>query len=230
MLFGLMVISCLIANLHAAVFYVFFILMMPYFGEYILILIRDSYLTHRFKIYMLKKKVKKLIEKEETEEKIENVQEKIIKEEERIIRFKENAKRREENPYKIKLVKRDSVKWLFLIAILCFAMGLLTPIGDEPYTHIFKLLSGNTTGSISEHQPLVLWGHTGAISVIVIVLAFLTFTDTKISLKDGFMLGGLTLLTFSARRQFSLLLIIGVISIAKLICDFVNKYDKRWTR
>lgn len=204
--------------------------MMPYFGEYIVILIKDSYFTHRLKISRLKRKVKKLIEKEETEEKIENVQEKLIKEQERLIRFKENAKRREENPYKIKLVKRDSVKWLFLIAILCFAMGLLTPIGDEPYTHIFKLLSGNTTGSISEHQPLVLWGHTGAISVIVIVLAFLIFTDTKISIKDGFMLGGLTLLTFSARRQFSLLLIIGVISIAKLICDFVNKYDKRWTR
>ena len=144
--------------------------------------------------------------------------------EEKFEKFKEISRKREENPYKIKLVKRDAVKWLFLVAILCFVMGLLTPIGNEPYTHIFKLLSGTTTGSISEHQPLVLWTHIAAITVFCIILAFLIFTNTKISLKDGFMLAGLILLTFSSRRQFSLLLIIGVMSLTKLISDFINKY------
>lgn len=61
------------------------------------------------------------------------------------------------------------------------------------------------------------------------LLGLLIFTDTKISLKDLFMLGGLILLTFSARRQFSLLLIIGVMSFSRLVCDFVNKYDKKGT-
>ena len=142
---GLMAIACLIANLHAAVFYVFFILMMPYFGEYIVILIRDSYFMHRFKIFMLKRKIRTLTKCEKSQEKLEATQAKLILSEEKLIKFKENAKKREENPYKVKLVRRTTVKWLFLIAIFCFAMGLLTPIGDEPYTHIFKLLSGNTT-------------------------------------------------------------------------------------
>ena len=43
------------------------------------------------------------------------------------------------------------------------------------------------------------------------------------------MIGGLVVLTFMSRRQFSLLLIIGVMSIGKIICDFVDKYDKNGT-
>lgn len=230
MQFGLMIIALLIANLHAAVFYVFFVFMLPYFAEYIIVVARNSCFMHRFRIFQLKKKIEVLTKKEKGQEEIEKVQSKLMAAEEKLEKFKENSKKREENPYKIKLVKRDAVKWLFLVAILCFAMGLLTPIGNEPYTHIFKLLSGTTTASISEHQALVLWTHTAAITVLCMILAFLIFTDTKISLKDGFMLAGLVLLTFSSRRQFSLLLIIGVMSLTKLICDFINKYDNRRTR
>lgn len=222
-----MIIALLIANLHAAVFYVFFVLMLPYFAEYIIISLRNSYFMHRFKIFRLKTKLEILTKEEKGQEEIENIQSKLMAAEEKLEKFKQNSEKREQNPYKIKLIKRDAVKWLFLVAILCFAMGLLTPIGNEPYTHIFKLLSGTTTASISEHQPLVLWKHTAAITVLCMILAFLIFTDTKISLKDGFMLAGLILLTFSARRQFSLLLVIGVMSLTKLICDFIEKYDKR---
>lgn len=199
---------------------------MPYFGEYIIILLRDSYLSYKFKIKRLKRKIKKLTQKEVNQEKIEKVQAKLLQTEKNFTKFKENSDRRKENPYKVKLVKRDAVKWLIVVALLCFAMGLLTPLGDEPYTHIFKLLSGNTTQSISEHQPLVLASHRGAIVIMVMLLGMLIFTDTKVSLKDLFMLGGLTVLTFSARRQMSLLLIIGVMSFTRIVCDFTNKYDK----
>lgn len=204
--------------------------MMPYFGEYILILIRDSYFVHKIQIHSLKKKIQKLEKNNKKPEKLEETKSKLLETEAKFAEYKEKSNKREKNPYKIRLVRRNAVKWLFVIAILCFAMGLLTPIGDEPYTHIFKLLSGDTTDSISEHQPLVLAGHTGAIIVLSILFIFLIFTDTKISLKDGFMLGGLLVLTFSARRQFSLLLIIGVMSLTTLICEFVNKYDKSRNR
>lgn len=224
--FLLMAIAVAIANVHAAVFYVFFVLMMPYFGEYIIVILREAHLSYKFRIKSLRRKIERLTKKESTQEKIEKVQAKLLKTEESFIKFKENSDKRKENPYKVKLVKREAVKWLILVAVLCFAMGLLTPIGDEPYTHIFKLLSGNTTESISEHQPLVLASHKGAITIFVMLLAMMIFTDTKITLKDLFMIGGLTVLTFSARRQLSLLLIIGGISFNKIICDFTDKYDK----
>ncbi len=169
------------------------------------------------------------MKKEKASEKIESLQAKLVALEEKYEKHKENAKDRETNPYRIRIKRRTTVKWLVVVAILCFAMGLLTPIGDEPYTHIFKLLSGTTTDSISEHHPVTLINHHPALITLTILLGLLIFTDVKISLKDLFMLGGLTILTLSARRQFSLLLIIGVFSFTRLVCDLVNKYDKNGT-
>lgn len=223
---GLMLISLLIANMHAAVFYFFFILLMPYIAEYIIVTLRDANLIYKFKIFNLKNKINKLSNQNGKEEKLENLKKKLAQEEEKFNKFKENSKRRKENPYKVKLVKRDAAKWLFLVIILCFAMGLLTPIGNEPYTHIFKLMSGTTTQSILEHQPLILANHAGAITVITMLVVILVFTDIKISLKDLFMIGGLLILTFMTRRQYSMLILIGGISIVKILCDFADKYDK----
>ena len=226
---GLAFIACLIANMHSAVFYVFFVLLLPYFAEYLLIFIRDTNFIYKLRIKSLKSKIEKMAKKGKSQEKIEEVQIKLEKVEEASLKFIENQKRREEKPYKIRLERRDAVKWLIICTIIFFAMGLLTPLGDEPYTHIFKLLHGTTTNSISEHQPLILKGHTGMIMVLVMTFGILVFTDTKISLKDLFMIGGLTILTFSARRQFSLLVLIGGFSISRLICELVDKYDNTGT-
>ena len=223
---GLMLIALLIANLHAAVFYFFFILLMPYIAEYMVILLRDSHLVYRFKLYDIKYKINKLAGKQGKEEKLAELQAKLEQIEGRYNRFKEKLQKREENPYRIKLVRRNGAKWLILICVLCFLMGLLTPIGDEPYTHIFKLMSGNTTQNISEHLPLTLVNNMGAMTVIVMLIILLVFTDTKASIKDMCMIGGLLLLTFMSRRQFSMLVTIGGISFTALVCSFVNKYDK----
>ncbi len=223
---GLVALAILIANMHAAVFYFFFILMMPYIGEYLIIVLRNSNLIYKYRINKLKRKINNLSSKPEKEEKLAKLQEKLLKVEEKFIKYKEFLKNREENPYRIKLVKRDAVKWLIVIMLICFAAGLLTPIGDEPYTHIFKLMSGNTTDSISEHQPLVLSEHKEETTIIILLIILLVFTDTKISLKDAFMIGGLFTLTFMSRRQFTMLALIGGISFTKLIADFTEKYDK----
>ena len=223
---GLMLDACLIANMHAAVFYFFFILLMPYIGEYLIVVLREVYFVHRLSIFELRSRIKRLAKKNGKEEKIEKLQNRLAQEEEKFEKFKANMQRRKDNPYRVKLIKRDAVKWLIIVAILCFAMGLLTPLGDEPYTHIFKLMHGNTTQNISEHQPLVLKNHEGAITTIALLTILLVFTDTKISLKDLFMIGGLLVLTFITRRQFSMLVIIGGISFTKLLCDFAEKYDK----
>jgi len=225
-IFGLMIIAGLIANMHAAVFYFFFILLMPYIGEYILIKLRDANLIYKIKIKILNKKLSRLTKKNKRPEKIEKVHNELTELDKKFIEFKEKSKQREEKPYRIRLERRDAVKWLILACILCLAMGLLTPLGDEPYTHIFKLMSGDTTESISEHQPIVLAEHKGEIIVLILLTIFLVFTDTKITLKNLFMIGGLLVLSFMSRRQFSMLVIIGGISFTTILCDFADKYDK----
>ncbi len=223
---GLMLIAMLIANLHAAVFYFFFILLLPYIAEYYVIKLRDAHLIYRFRLYNLKYKINSLSKKNNQEEKLVKLQEKLVIIEEKFVRLKKRLDEREEKPYRIKLVRRDAAKWLILIFVLCFLMGLITPLGDEPYTHLFKLMSGTTTQSISEHLPLTLVNHMGAMTVIVMLIIILVFTDTKASIKDLCMIGGLLLLTFMSRRQFSMLVTIGGISFTALMCDFVDKYDK----
>lgn len=206
---GLMLIALLIANMHAAVFYFFFILLMPYIAEYLIIVLRNSNFVYRYRIFSLKSRIGMLSKKAGKEDKIAKLQQKLTETEEKSVKYKENLKKREEKPYRVKLIKRSAAKWLILVCILCLLMGLLTPLGDEPYTHILKLMSGTTTDNISEHQPLIFANHTGAAITAVLLVIILVFTDTKISLKDLFMIGGLLILTITSKRQFSMLITIG---------------------
>ena len=109
--------------------------------------------------------------------------------------------------------------------LICTLTGLLTPLGDTPYTYLIKTMQGNTTKNISEHLPLVLAQNMDAIIVLVIFIGILMFTDTKIKLRDLFMVCGLTILMFSTRRQFSMLVLICGYILNRLICSLFDKYD-----
>ena len=88
-------------------------------------------------------------------------------------------------------------------------------------------MQGNTTESISEHLPLTLINAKNILITLVLVLVLLIFTDTKIRLKDLFMLAGLALLMFMTRRQISMFVLLGSAIIAKLIADLFRKYDNK---
>ena len=145
-------------------------------------------------------------------------------------KVEENARNRRKNPYKVIFKKEPAVKWLIVIMIICVFTGLLTPIGDTPYTLLPRLMEGNTTQNISEHQPLTLINNTAMLFVFIVYILLLIFTDTKATLRDFFMLGGLTLLSFMSRRQTSLFAIICGFIFAKLVTSLIEKYDKKSTK
>ena len=113
--------------------------------------------------------------------------------------------------------------------IICIFTGLLTPLGDIPYTYLIKTMEGNTMDNISEHLPLTLINDIKTLVVLVLFLAILIFTDIKIKLRDLFMLAGLILMAFMSRRQVSMLVLIGGFVFAKLIIALIDKYDKGGT-
>ena len=92
--------------------------------------------------------------------------------------------------------------------VICAFTGFLTPLGDTPYTYLVKTMQGNTTQNINEHLPIVLISAKPQLCVIALFLAILIFTDTKIRLKDFFMIGGLLLLALMSRRQMSMFALI----------------------
>lgn len=225
----IIIISTLIANIHCAVWPFLFILFMPYIGEYLVFSVIDFYPIYRVLIAWNKLKLKKY-QKKNDEVNIKKIDEKI----ERInknhqIELEEKEEKRK-NPYRIRYNKNSACKWLILIMIICAFTGLLTPLGDTPYTYLVKTMQGNTTKSISEHLPLTLINNKPILIVLTATIAMLIFTKVKITLKDLFMLAGLTLLMFMSRRQASMLVLFGSAIVAKMIASLFENYDEKGTK
>lgn len=225
----LILIPIAIANIHAAVFPFYFILYLPYIGEYIVSIIENSNLLTKLFIKSDKIELNKLLKKKTLKDKEikkqEIIQKRIEINEQRLVDLEAKKEKKKGKEYKIIIQKRENVKWLILIMIICAFTGLITPIGDTPYTYLLHTMQGNTTGNIGEHLPLTLINNKCAMIVIVLYLILLTFTKTKIKLGDLFFVGGLLLLSFMSRRQLSMFYFIGGFVLIKLISDFINVYD-----
>lgn len=219
----LLIIPMIIANAHCAVFPFYFILYLPYIAEFLLEVLVDLDLDQR--IYKLILKIRlKIAKKDSTKEKL---QEKINRIPEKIDRKRKVREKVRSNPYKIKVTKNYFVIPLIIVMLLAVFTGLLNPAGNGAYTYLYKTMQGNTTDSINEHQPLILAQSEEFLAAMVIFLAILIFTDTKIKLSDLFMLLGLTALAFKTKRQISMFAIFCAPIMAKLIAAMFEKYDEK---
>lgn len=223
---GLIIIPMLIANLHLAVFPFYFILYLPYIAEYIIASFAEKIVYRKSSIKQLKRKINKLSKKEGNKEEIEKLQKELNDLEEKVDKIKIKRSKELQNPYKIKLTRNKNVKWLILVMIICLFTGLLTPLGDTPYTYLLKTMQGNTTQNINEHLPMTLANDTEVICTLIIFLAILIFTKAKIRLSDLFMLGGLCYLMLASRRQVSMFALICSVILNRLIVDLIQQYTK----
>ena len=218
----LVIIPLIITNLHCAVFPFYFVLYLPYIAEYFLILLENIDLDRRLLFlffYILKRVSYKAENKEKYDKKIMGLKEDIS-----------NRKRKRvvlrENPYRIKVQQNNFTCILIVIMVLAFITGFINPAGNGAFTYLYKTMQGNTTSSINEHLPLTLYEDKKFAITLVIFLAILIFTDTKIKLADLFMFSGLVFLTFKSRRQESMYLLFCTPILATMIADFFEKYDK----
>ena len=237
---GLIIIPILIANIHSAVWPFYFVLFLPYIGEYVLRIIIGANVIHNLYKWGLNLRIKKannILKKASKKDDVTKYQAKLVeltkKQEENNSKFETTIAKREEKrkrPFKLRIEKIDRVKWLILIMFICLFTGLLTPIGDMPYTYTLRIMQGNTTASISEHLPLTLIDSKSILFCLTLTIALLIFTDTKIKLRDFFFLAGLTLLALMSRRQISMLVLFGGMVLAKIITELIEKYDKKGTK
>jgi len=110
--------------------------------------------------------------------------------------------------------------------ILALTMGMLTPIGDTPYTYLINTMQGTTTQNISEHLPIVLYSSVYVFAFIIVSVCLISFTKVKVRLSDLFLLGGLIFLTIMSRRQQSMMFFVGILVINKIICQIIERYSK----
>ncbi len=221
-------ISILIANLHVAVWPFFFVIFLPYIAQYLIAIISDIIFYSKIQEFVLKQEIKRLEKNKakgkKVEEKLEKLNEKLRKLEELKAKIKIKREGTNKSPYKIKITKNDNVKYLIIIMIICALTGILTPLGDTPYTYLYKTMKGNTTQNINEHLPMQLAENTEAMCIIIIFLAILIFTKTKINLSDLFFLGGLSYLMLKTRRQLTMFTIIGTVILAKMLVTMLKEY------
>ncbi len=219
----LLVIHILIANLHVAVWPFTFVLYLPYVGEYLICELIEITLYKKIKIYRLKRKIKSLRKSGDTNKLAIN-QEKLEELEQKVEKIKQKREENQKNSYKVIMQKNKNVRWLILIMIIALFTGLLTPLGTTPYTYTYFTLIGNTVNNINEHLPLTLINNAPIMCTIIVFLAILIFTKTKIRLSDLFMIGGLTYLMFSSRRQCSMFVLIGSIILTRMVTEFISMY------
>ena len=220
---GIVLISTLIANLHVAVWPFLFILFLPYIGEYLIAVLADLIIYKKVQERLLKIKIKYSSNNKEA---LEKFQKELDELQAKVSKINIKRSKSIQNPYKIKITKNKNVKWLIVIMIICAFTGLLTPLGDTPYTYLAKTMQGNTTKNINEHLPMTIAEQPEVLCTIIIFLAVLTFTKIKIKLSDLFMIGGLAFLMLESRRQLSMFSLIGSVILSKLIVELITCYDK----
>lgn len=208
---GLVIIPILIANLHLATFYFYFILYIPYIVEYgIYVLAYTNTIISGSVVEGLEKEIRKKGETEELSERLKRAKEKHRK-------LKEKEDKRVKEPYKINVNGYSNMKWLILIFVICLFTGLLTPLGDTPYTYLIKTMQGISTKNISEHLPVVLAANIELLVFLGVYIVLLMMTKVKIRLSDLFMLAGLSILAIYSRRQASMLFLVGSVILNRII-------------
>ena len=222
----LIIIPILIANLHAAVFPFYFVLYLPYIAEYIIANISEFIIYKKGKTKYYDLKIKILSKKQENIEKVNKLKAKQKELLEKLDKIKVKRTKDLQNPYKLRLKNRKATKWLIIIFIICIFTGLLTPIGDTPYTYLLKTMEGNTTQNINEHLPMTLADETEIMSVLVIFLAIMIFTKVKIRVCDLFMLGGLCYLMISTRRQVTMFVLLCSMILNRMLVELIKIYTK----
>ncbi len=207
--------SIILANCHAALFPIYLVIYLPYIVEYLITFITKENLC-ALKIRKIEKKILKL-----------KKQEQIIKKQTKLDMLRDELKLYEKKEEQKIIIKRNQrSKWLLLIFIICICAGLLTPLGDIPYTYTLKSIIGNTMNFIVEHSPVVLINDYNLLFMFAVIIALLFSNKTKVKLADVIMLMGMSLLALISYKQFAIFFICTMCIINKLLFDRMQNDSK----
>ena len=147
---GIVLVSIAIANLHCAVWPFFFVIFLPYVAEYLIFTVIDAEPIYkiRTKIYDIRikscnKRIEKAINDDEKKTLNEKLNKTILAKEkyqEKNEKIQKNREKKRKDPYRIRYNKNKNTKWIILIMVICTFTGLLTPLGDTPYTYLYKTI------------------------------------------------------------------------------------------
>lgn len=224
-LVGLILVPILLANCHAALFPIYFVIYLPYIAEYVISFFRRKEIYTR-KIKRNSNVIKKIkqrvdLKAENSTRKVEKDLKKIERKEKSITKYEQklNAVNGKEGAGQSKIIieKNKNVKWLIVAFIIAIFTGLLTPLKDIPYTYMIKSLLGNTMDFISEHQAVSLISAPTILGTFAVIIVLLFSNKIKVRLQDIFMLSGMGILALISYKQFPIFLICTMCIVNKML-------------
>lgn len=129
---------------------------------------------------------------------------------------------------KFKIEKKENFKSLLILFIITIFAGLITPIGLAPYTSIFRAMGGVSTSFIGELQHSTIYNNKFfyIIFILSIIIAFLP--KVKIKIIDMFFILGFGIMTITSYRSVYFFYLIGSVSFARIIIEFISQYKLRF--
>lgn len=215
---GLVIVPIILANCHAALFPMYFVLYLPYIAAYIMSFLTKEEILSKLLKFRNKRLAK--LEKKGKIEKVEKIKTKIEKIQEKLETTKVENKTKTR---KVIIERNENVKYLILLCIACIITGFITPLRDIPFTYTIKSLKGNTMNFISEHQAVALTKMPSLIVSFVVLAITLFSTKTKIKLQDLFMVIGMSILAIISYKQFPIFWIGVMCIINKLIFMMIDE-------
>ena len=126
--------------------------------------------------------------------------------------------------YKIEFSDLKNGKYLVILMFLCVFTGLITPLFGTAYTNMIECLSGVSTDFIAELQPTKLLEKPLLLFFIVIEIAIIGFTKTKIKLKDLLFSFGFIAFSLISVRNVFFMDLLGTVSVSIIFAQFVKCY------
>ena len=136
-------------------------------------------------------------------------------------------KKREEDlvflKHKVLVDDNIPVKMLLFIMFISLFTGLITPIGDTPYTYFIKTSMGDSQKYIMEHQ-MIAWYQTVFPLVILGEIIIMSIVS-KVKFRDICLLLGLLFMTILSVRHMGLFAIIVLICFARTYKYYTEKLN-----
>lgn len=212
--------AIIIANFHAATWPLVLVLFLPYLVPPVLNKFSSKNIYSAC-IRSLEKKISKLPKESE---KIKEYQ-KDIEYYKKII----DEPKGKYADYKIEYSSKYNFRNLIILMLIVALTGLITPIGNTPYTYILNSMFGQSNFEnalsidyIQEMSALVPLKNLAFVVFSIITLSFLIFVPSKIKIEHLFLLLGLTIMALMSVRYCYLLVLLGAYPLTAIITSAVN--------
>ena len=120
------------------------------------------------------------------------------------------------------IIEKKNVKKILIAFVIGILFGFCTPKGLSPYTDMFKAMEGVSTTFISELQTIDINQEFYLWISLILCIAIIAFTKTKIRVTDAFFILGFSLMALTTYRCVFFFYLISGICIIRLINDCIE--------